>query len=351
MHISNSKKSGTLKYKNTCSSANQVIKLLNQYNLTSIKQHVVITGLARLHAFTGIDCTKFFMRCKNCIYLHSHIYLPASYEHKLSCPYIRSLPNNKQFSVPYSSFIHYNNDYNFNLSTWKFNPLHNRKNIISFVSSFDTYEPISNHIRNIISHLCKNKYHSYCKQILIKYHGGPILSPKDTINLYHSSKFCLQPSGDTPTRKGIFDSILSGCIPIFFSNDSFNNEWDLFLDKSQKKDISLTFDPNVSKLKMLYRKEQKSNKKNIIKRTKLYNNTDIYLTKYITNVFEKLINIANNKAIIESYQKNIEKYAFSLQYSLIPDENLKELNRYYSPPYPDVVDQLLINLNNKTFKI
>jgi len=34
--------------------------------------------------------------------------------------------------------------------------------------------------------------------------------------VYSSSVFCLQPPGDTPTRKGIFDSLLAGCIPIVF---------------------------------------------------------------------------------------------------------------------------------------
>eukprot|EP00897_Mesotaenium_endlicherianum_P008008 jgi/Mesen1/7235/ME000373S06308 len=31
-----------------------------------------------------------------------------------------------------------------------------------------------------------------------------------------SSEFCLQPPGDTPTRKSVFDSLLTGCIPVFF---------------------------------------------------------------------------------------------------------------------------------------
>ena len=34
---------------------------------------------------------------------------------------------------------------------------------------------------------------------------------------YARSVFCLQPDGDTPTRQGWFDALLSGCIPVFFS--------------------------------------------------------------------------------------------------------------------------------------
>ena len=39
------------------------------------------------------------------------------------------------------------------------------------------------------------------------------------ISVYQSSLFCLQPPGDTATRRGIFDSILTGCIPVVFSPD------------------------------------------------------------------------------------------------------------------------------------
>lgn len=34
---------------------------------------------------------------------------------------------------------------------------------------------------------------------------------------YASSEFCLMPAGDTPTRQGIFDALLTGCIPVFFT--------------------------------------------------------------------------------------------------------------------------------------
>ncbi|KAG0630056.1 hypothetical protein M758_1G151300 [Ceratodon purpureus] len=37
--------------------------------------------------------------------------------------------------------------------------------------------------------------------------------------LYSESVFCLQPAGDSPTRKGIFDTLLSGCIPVVFARN------------------------------------------------------------------------------------------------------------------------------------
>ena len=29
--------------------------------------------------------------------------------------------------------------------------------------------------------------------------------------------FCLEPGGDSPYRKGVFDALLSGCVPVLFS--------------------------------------------------------------------------------------------------------------------------------------
>uniref|UniRef100_A0A7N0UZ67 Exostosin GT47 domain-containing protein n=1 Tax=Kalanchoe fedtschenkoi TaxID=63787 RepID=A0A7N0UZ67_KALFE len=42
-------------------------------------------------------------------------------------------------------------------------------------------------------------------------------SPLNVLKLFSNSKFCLQPPGDSPTRRSTFDSILSGCVPVFFS--------------------------------------------------------------------------------------------------------------------------------------
>ena len=40
------------------------------------------------------------------------------------------------------------------------------------------------------------------------------------LDLYRRSAFCLQPAGDDPSRKGTVDALLSGCIPVFFHEES-----------------------------------------------------------------------------------------------------------------------------------
>merc|ERR1740123_808141 len=37
------------------------------------------------------------------------------------------------------------------------------------------------------------------------------------VTLMLQSRFCFQPMGDTPSRKGIIDSMILGCIPVLFS--------------------------------------------------------------------------------------------------------------------------------------
>ncbi|CAH8361507.1 unnamed protein product [Eruca vesicaria subsp. sativa] len=50
-------------------------------------------------------------------------------------------------------------------------------------------------------------------------------NPVKVIEVFQDSVFCLQPPGDTPTRRSTFDSVLAGCIPVFFSLDSVQYEW------------------------------------------------------------------------------------------------------------------------------
>ncbi|CAD6212803.1 unnamed protein product [Miscanthus lutarioriparius] len=45
-------------------------------------------------------------------------------------------------------------------------------------------------------------------------------APGAMMRVFESSSFCLQPRGDTTTRRSTFDAVLAGCIPVFFHPDS-----------------------------------------------------------------------------------------------------------------------------------
>lgn len=42
--------------------------------------------------------------------------------------------------------------------------------------------------------------------------------PEEVLRALAKSVFCLQPRGDSVTRKGFFDTIVAGCIPVLFAN-------------------------------------------------------------------------------------------------------------------------------------
>ncbi|KAH6557263.1 hypothetical protein KP509_1Z125100 [Ceratopteris richardii] len=44
--------------------------------------------------------------------------------------------------------------------------------------------------------------------------------PEEVVRALVRSVFCLQPKGDSATRKGVFDSIIAGCIPVLFANET-----------------------------------------------------------------------------------------------------------------------------------
>lgn len=53
------------------------------------------------------------------------------------------------------------------------------------------------------------------------------------------SDFCLQPPGDTPTRRSTFDSILAGCIPVFFEDISAKMQYGWHMPKKQYDEFSV----------------------------------------------------------------------------------------------------------------
>ncbi|XP_058104567.1 probable xyloglucan galactosyltransferase GT19 [Magnolia sinica] len=53
------------------------------------------------------------------------------------------------------------------------------------------------------------------------------------------SSFCLQPPGDTPTRRSTFDSILAGCIPVFFEELSAKSQFGWHLPEGEYTNFSV----------------------------------------------------------------------------------------------------------------
>jgi hypothetical protein len=107
----------------------------------------------------------------------------------------------------------------------------------------------------------------------------------DMYQLLMASTFCINPPGDTPTRKGLFDSLVLGCIPVVTSEDSM-----------QHYRFHLPFWRSVS---VLVTTEQ--------------------LFSEGFNLFDHLAAYQQNNAMeVWQKQETIRKVAYSLQYSNEP---------------------------------
>ena len=58
--------------------------------------------------------------------------------------------------------------------------------------------------------------------------------PEEVVRVLAASVFCLQPRGDSATRKGFFDTILAGCIPVVFSNQTAFEQYPYHLAHSSR---------------------------------------------------------------------------------------------------------------------
>lgn len=59
--------------------------------------------------------------------------------------------------------------------------------------------------------------------------------PGRVLDVMMKSEFCMQPPGDSFTRRSVFDSILAGCIPVFFSEHTAYTQYGWYLPGSREE--------------------------------------------------------------------------------------------------------------------
>ena len=76
---------------------------------------------------------------------------------------------------------------------------------------------------------------------------GVLGSNQSTVLLYRRSIFCLAPAGDSLTRKSVFDSYTTGCIPVIFARATLSQYfWHL---SESEIDASTVYLPKLDVLK------------------------------------------------------------------------------------------------------
>lgn len=167
----------------------------------------------------------------------------------------------------------------------------NKSTFISFMGNPRKFSPISTQIREALIIQCNNTAHSrgpeYCKFGLYSHDiqkGGGNGMMRDSV-------FCLQPPGDMPTRKSLFDSILSGCIPVLFHPLTGKYMYEWHWSQQEWDEAAVHFD-TIDQIKSII-------------------NQTLDAVKFLVDI--KL----SNPEFITAKQEKLKEIAFQMQYSLI----------------------------------
>ncbi|KAE8722566.1 Xyloglucan galactosyltransferase KATAMARI1-like protein [Hibiscus syriacus] len=144
---------------------------------------------------------------------------------------IESGSSKNDVAVPYPSYFHQSND--LQVHQWQeFLRKQNRPYLFSFAGARRSKQKGS--IRAEVIKQCQTSK-NLCNFLDCGSSPEKCDEPTNLMNLFQTSIFCLQPPGDSLTRRSTFDSILSGCIPVFFHPGSAYTQYIWHLPKDHNK--------------------------------------------------------------------------------------------------------------------
>ncbi|KAL5990224.1 Xyloglucan galactosyltransferase mur3 [Asimina triloba] len=154
------------------------------------------------------------------------LFLPAA--RNMSMLVVESSPwNGNDFGIPYPTYFHPAKDSDVFIWQDRMRKLE-RPYLFSFAGAPRPDNPKS--IRGQIIDQCKKS--KVCKLLECDFGESKCHSPSSIMRMFQSSLFCLQPQGDSYTRRSAFDSMLAGCIPVFFHPGSAYTQYTWHLPKN-----------------------------------------------------------------------------------------------------------------------
>ncbi|KAL9689270.1 hypothetical protein QQ045_033705 [Rhodiola kirilowii] len=122
-----------------------------------------------------------------------------------------------EVAIPYPTYFHPSTSDQ--IAQWqKSIELGRRRLLFAFAGAPRPLQPRS--IRNELIRQCSAARKKCSILSCIDNHDTKCHRPINVLKLFMKAKFCLQPPGDSPTRRSTFDAIISGCIPVFFRMES-----------------------------------------------------------------------------------------------------------------------------------
>ncbi|XP_009617171.1 probable xyloglucan galactosyltransferase GT11 [Nicotiana tomentosiformis] len=160
---------------------------------------------------------------------------------------IESSPwNRNDFAIPYPTYFHPSSDND--VFQWQ-NRMRRLRRRVLFSFAGAPRPNLEESIRSEIMEQCLATRRK-CRLLECKDLHNKCNKPVHVMKLFQSSHFCLQPSGDSFTRRSTFDSILAGCIPVFFTPGSAYIQYIWHLPKDYTKYSVLIPEDDVRKKKV-----------------------------------------------------------------------------------------------------
>lgn len=141
--------------------------------------------------------------------------------------------HSNDYGIPYPTYFHPSKDSD--ITEWQ-DELKRTPRPVLFAFAGGSRPGISSSIRGLIMEQCRTS--TRCKLLeCAKVEKVPTKchKPSTVMRLFKESVFCLQPQGDSYTRRSIFDSMLAGCIPVFFHRHSAYSQYKWHLPESYKQ--------------------------------------------------------------------------------------------------------------------
>lgn len=125
-----------------------------------------------------------------------------------------------EHAIPYPTYFHPHKDSE--IFNWQ-DRMRSRDRVNLFAFAGASRPEFKHSIRGDLIEQCRIS--AFCK--LLECHRGKsgCNSPATVMKLFQESVFCLQPVGDSFTRRSVFDAMVSGCIPVLFHPRTIYTEY------------------------------------------------------------------------------------------------------------------------------
>lgn len=251
--------------------------------------HFVIFSITA-YQMVGIGVKVFFMQiCQNCTTI--------TIETSPTLTAIKGRTRKWWYASPYPSSYHWHE--NIKTLPWiSQNSADSRPNLVLIIGSLRTSQPTSNNLRKTLFTQCSQD--PSCQWHKTAHSCNGVINAQDVMEKLREAVFCPAPTGDSVTRKSVFDALVSGCIPVLFSRATLS-QYSWFVSEEEVDAVSVYIP---------------------IKSINIEGANFIDILKKIP------------KEDILKKQKLIESIAPRLQYSVVPDRYLID-EKVWRPPLRD----------------